>query len=184
MRHPGSGLGAHRRSFFGLCRRLSFRCKLLPIAAFLDASMHGPNLRLLLHDKRRPALRARLRHRHMRRCKIAIWISRAPVEDSGPSPPTLARAPAPHKLTFAALRALDPHGDRPRVLALWIAGTPNEFPKAPVLLDQMIPAQRAFFFQRLVRLVRNPCTFHQPTRGLAIRIPAARQKRSKPPALQ
>src|SRR5258708_27314262 len=101
--------------------------------------MHGPNLRLLLHNKRRSALRARLRHRHKRCSEVAIRIPRATIKNPRTPSSTLPRAPTPHKLALTALRALDPHGDRPRVLALGISRAPNKLPEPPMLLDQMIP---------------------------------------------
>src|SRR5258705_8280118 len=183
---PGAQLRlrAHRRrSFFRLRRRNRVRYYGLPIATFLQATPHRADLRLLLHNKRRAALRARLGERHMRRGEIAIRVSRAAVENSRTSAPALARAPAPHKFAFIALRALDPHRDRPRVFALGISSAADELSEAPVFLHQSVAAQRALFIQPLVRLQRNARALHHASRRLAIRIAGASQKCAKSPAL-
>src|SRR5258707_447166 len=148
------------------------------------ASAHGADLRLLLHDERRAALRARLRHRHERRRKIAIRVPRAAVEHAESSAPALSHAPALHKFAFIALRALDAHGDRPGVLALRVSRATDELPKPAVLFHQPVSVQRAFLVQRFVRLVRNSRPRHQAPRRLAIRITRASQKRAKSPAFQ
>src|SRR5262249_50982843 len=100
-------------------------------------------LALLFYDERRATLRARLRNWHIWRCEVAIWVSRAAVKNSRTPTSTAPCASAPHKFTFFALRALDPHGDRPRVLALRIAGASDEIAKSSMLFDQPVAAQRA-----------------------------------------
>src|ERR1700752_4776636 len=139
-----SGFGTHGGRFFRLRRtcRLSFRRKLLPIAAFFEAGVHRANLGLLFDDKRRTALRTRLRHGHVRCSEITIGIPRATIKNPRPPTSTLAGATSTHKFAFIALRAFDPHGDRARVFALRISGATDELAEAPVLLDQMIPAKR------------------------------------------
>src|SRR5580692_4778309 len=176
-------LAAHRRFFLlGRCRLL-FRRQFLPIAPFLQARMHRPNLGLFLHDERRPALRARFRDGHKRRREIAIRIPRASVKHAKSSASAFAHASAFHKFAFHALRALDAHGDRPCVLALGVSRAADERAESPVLLHQAISVQRALLFQWFVRLQRNSRALHHAPRGLAIGIAGARQKRSKSPAL-
>src|ERR1700704_2908308 len=119
----------------------------------------------------------------MRTRVIAVRISRAPVENARTSSPALARAAPPHKFAFIALRAFDAHGDRPRVLALRVARATDELAEAPTLLDQVVAAQRALFFERLVRLMRNARSLHQPPRGFAIRVTGASHECAKAPAL-
>src|SRR5215469_6715612 len=79
-----SGLHADRRCFFrgssrGLFRRFLLRRQLFPISSFFYARPHRADLRFLFHDKRRTALRARLRNGHERRREIAIGVPRAAV---------------------------------------------------------------------------------------------------------
>src|ERR1700722_14581856 len=100
--------------------------------------MDRSDLRLLFHDERRAALRARLRHRHERRREIAIRVPRAAIEHAESPAPALPHAPALHEFAFIALRAFDAHGDWPRVLALWISRAADEFPEAPVLFHQPV----------------------------------------------
>src|SRR6266853_3372234 len=114
---------------------------------------------------------------------IAIRISRAPVENARTSAPALARAAPPHEFAFIAVRAFDAHGDRPSVLALRIAGATDKLAEAPALLDQVVAAERAFFFERLVGLMRNARSLHQPPRGFAIRVTGASHECAKAPAL-
>src|SRR5258708_7424573 len=192
-RRGRSALHADRRRFFRRCRhrflrrllrRLLFRRQLLPVASFFKASTHGADLRLLLNDKRRAALRARLRNRHERRRKIASRLPRAAVEHAESSAPAFSHAPALHKFAFIALRALDAHSDRPGVLALRVSRATDELPKPPVLFHQPVSVQRAFLVQRFVRLVSSSRPRHQAPRRLAIRITGASQKRAKSPAFQ
>src|SRR5216684_3648434 len=109
----------------------------------------------------------------MRRREIAVGIARAAVENARTPPPALACAAPPHKFALIAFRAFDAHGDRPRVLALWISGAADELAKAPVLFHQSVAAERTLFIQQLVRLVSDARARHQPPRGLAIGIPGA-----------
>src|SRR5258705_10787297 len=117
------------RSFFGLRRRHRVGYYGLPIATFLQATPHRADLRLLLHNKRRAAFRTRLGERHMRRGEIAIRVTRAAVENSRTAAPALARAPAAPKFAFIALRALNPHRDRPRVFPLRVSRSARELAK-------------------------------------------------------
>src|SRR6266853_1930936 len=178
-----SGLRANwRRGFFRL-RRHRIGYHRFPVAAFLHTSAHDPDLGLLFHDERRATLRARLRQRHMWASVIAVRIPRAPIENAGTPAPALARAAPPHKFAFIAFRAFDAHGDRPRVLALRIAGATDELAEAPALLNQVVAAQRALFLERLVWLVRDARPLHQPPRRLAIWIAGTSHECAKAPAL-
>src|SRR5260370_14052294 len=109
-------------------------------------------------------------------------VTRASVEQAESSARALAHASAFHKFAFIALRALDAHGDRPRVLALRISRATDEFSEAPVLFHQAVSVQRTLFIQRLIGLVRNPRSGHQAPPGLAIRIAPATQNRANSPA--
>src|ERR1700743_2053565 len=125
----------------------------------------------------------RVRERHVRRRKVAVWIARAAIKHAWTSPPALAHAAAFHKFAVMALRALDPHRDRARVLALRIAGTADKRTEASMLLDQVVAAKLALLFQRFVRLESDARTFDEPPRRLAIRVAAARQECSEATAL-
>src|SRR5258708_638000 len=188
-RRGRSALHADRRRLFRRCRhgflrRLLFRRQLLPVASFFKASAHRADLCLFLHDERRAALRARLRHRHEGCSEIAIRVPRAAIEHAESSAPALSHASALHKFAFIALRALDAHGDRPSVFALRVSRATDELPKPPVLFHQPVSVQRAFLVQRFVRLVSDSRPSHQAPRRLAIRITGASQKRAKSPAFQ
>src|SRR3984893_5093568 len=159
-------LRAHRRRRFFRLRWHRGCHHGLPVAAFLQATPHGADLRPLLDDKRRPALRARLGQRHMRCREIAIGISRAAVENARTSASAFARAAAPHEFALIAFRALNPHRDWPCVLALRIAGAADELAEPPALLYQMVAAQRALFLERFVGLVRDARSLHQSPRSL------------------
>src|SRR6202008_1326083 len=138
---------------------------------------------LLFHDERRATLRAWLRGGHVWRREIAIWIPLGAVGRAKSSSSAVAHAAALHKFAFIAFRALDTHGDRPRVLALRVSGAADKLAKPAVLFDQAVSVQRTFFVERFIRLVRDARPGHQPPRGFTIRIARARQKSSKPPAL-
>src|SRR6516165_3835384 len=173
------------RRFFRRCRGwLFFRRQFLPVASFFYAREYCPDLRLLLHYERCSTLWAWLRYWHVRRRKIAIGIPRTAVEHPEPPAPALPHAASLYEFPFIAFRALDPHRDRPRVLALRISRTPDELPKTPVLLQEPISIQRTLLVQRLIRLVRYPRPSHQPPRCFAVGVSCAREKRSKSPALQ
>src|SRR6266481_3505467 len=133
LRCSWSGLCRHgHRSFFRLRLRLSFGNQLLPIAAFLEAGVDGADLGPLLDDERRAALRARLGDGHVRGSEIAIRITGTTVENTRASAAAFAGAAAADEFPFVALRAFDAHGDRPRVLALRIAGASDELAEAAV----------------------------------------------------
>src|SRR5437899_3567289 len=115
----------------------------------------------------------------MGRGEIAIGISRATIENAWTPASTLACAPAPHKFAFNALRALDSHCDRARVLALRISGAAYELAEAPAFLYQVVATFLAFFFERLVRLESNARALHHASRGLAVGIAGASQEGAK-----
>src|ERR1700674_2279318 len=152
----GSGLGCHGHwDFLGRRLRRCFGDQLFPVATFLEAGVNGADLGALLDDERRPALWTRLRNGHVRRRKIAIRIARAAVENARASATALASAAPADEFAFIALRALDAHGDWPRVLALRIAGAADELAEAAMLFHEAVAAKRALFLQRLVGLVRD-----------------------------
>src|SRR6266481_2184921 len=170
-----------RDHFLGLhlwCRLIH---QLFPIAAFLDAGTNQSNFGFFLNDKIGPALRARLRDRHERRGEITIRIARTAIENARAAASPSA-APA-HKFAFVALRAFDAQSDRPRVFALRVAGTTDEFAEAPVLFHQAVSAGGALFIERFVGLPRDARPFHQPPSGFAVRIAGTRQEHAEAAAL-
>src|SRR6516164_3358909 len=124
----GSGLDCHG-CFFGLRQWLFFRRQLFPIASFFNAVVNRSDLGLLLHDEGGAALGARLGDGHVGRSEIAVGIARTAVEESQTPASAFSHACPLHEFAFVALRALDAHGDRTRVLALRIAKTADEFPE-------------------------------------------------------
>src|SRR5260221_9591953 len=145
--------------------------------------MPGADLGALFNNERRAALWARLGNRNERRGEIAIRITRAAIENAGTAPAAFASAAAAHEFAFGALRAFDAHGDRPRVLALRIAGAADEFAKAAVLFHKMIAAQRAEFRERLIGLVRDARALDQPARRLAVGVTLAGEESAEHPPL-
>src|SRR5258708_8004363 len=120
----GSGLGCHGyRNFFGLCLLLRFGYQLFPVATLLQTSVNGADLSALFDYERRGTLRAGFRYGHVRSREITIRVARAAIENARAAAATLAGAATANELALFALRAFDAHGDRPRVLALRIAGT-------------------------------------------------------------
>src|SRR5437879_7654337 len=97
---------------------------------------------------------------------MAIRVTGAAVEDARASTAAFARAAASHEFAFVALRAFDAHGDRPRVLALWIAGAADKLAEAAVFFHQPVTAERAFFIERLIWLMRDARALDETARSL------------------
>src|SRR6266851_4810305 len=109
------GLRTNRgRGFFRLLRHRIGNHR-FPVAPFLQATAHDPDLSFLFHDERSATLWAGLSKRHIRGREVAVRISRATVENAWTSAPAFACAAAPHEFPFIAFRAFDAHGDRSRV---------------------------------------------------------------------
>src|SRR5258708_4847776 len=135
--------------------------------------MYGADLGALFNNERRAALWARLGNRHEWRGEIAIRITRAAIENTRTAPAPFASAAAAHEFAFGALRAFNAHGDRPRVLALPIAGGDDEFAKSAVLFHKMIAAQRAGFGERLSGLARDAGGMAHPPSSLTVGVTLA-----------
>src|SRR6267378_7754806 len=180
----GSGLGRHGHwDFLGGCLRRHFGDQLFPVATFLETGVNGADLGALLDDEWRAALRAGLRDGHVRGGEIAIRIARAAVENARASATALAGAAPADEFAFIALRAFNAHGDWPRVLALRIAGAADELAEAAVFFHEAVAAKSALFVQRLIGLVRDARTLHQPACSLAIGVTHASEERAEAAAL-
>src|SRR5438445_145568 len=172
-----SGFGRHGdRSFFRLRLRLCFRHNLLPITPFVEAGVHGADLGAFFDDERRATLRARLGNGHVRRGEIAIRITGATIEDARAASAALTGAAAAHEFTFIAFWTFDAQGDRARVLAFRVAGAADEFAEAAVFFHQPIAAERAFFIERLIRLMCDARALDEAARGPAVREAGAGEK--------
>src|SRR6185437_16630832 len=124
-------------------KRRGLRRGHFPIAIFPDAGAEIPLLGPLLDDKRRTALRARLGNRLKRSSEIAVRITAAAIKN--PAAPSSLRGAASDKLSFIALRALNPQRDRARVLALRIILAADEIAEASRPADQLPAVVRTLF---------------------------------------
>src|SRR5439155_10158296 len=113
--------------------------------------------------------------------EVPIGIARATVKNS--RAPASGDAAATDKFAFDTLRAFDAERDRPRVLALWIAGATDKFAETPVLLDEAFAARRAFFVERLIGLPCGARAFDKAPRRFAIRVTRAREEYAEAAAL-